>query len=533
KKTNASFFTHPRTGERLYKTGDLGRYLPDGNIEFLGREDFQVKIQGNRIELGEIENHLLKHQDIKETVVLAVGESHHDKQLVAYIVPAAGSTAAEADQVDQAAYAMEAMQGGLTDPAERLQFKLKQHGIREVEADRPKIALSHADVDNASYLARQSYRQFSDEPITLSKLGQLLSCLSPRSFPSGILPKYRYGSAGSLYPVQSYLYVKPDRISGLEGGLYYYHPLNHELLSLPSTAMMSREQHSGENKIIFDRSAFGLFLVAEYQAIEPMYGLSARDFCLLEAGYMSQLLMMEAPDFDLGLCPIGGMNFEPSRAEFGLSDSQEMIHSFLGGGISAEQKQQLIQVLPQADESRQTEPLEQRLKTWLGRKLPDYMTPAFYVQLSKLPLTANGKIDRKALPSPDLSRQTSAGIAMPNNEWEDSLVSLVQKQFNVASIGPTDDFFDAGANSLDMIQLYNEIKAEFQREVTVADIFRNATVKKLAELLSQAPQKMISPSPAPDDTVSASVLDPEQIDRLSANLDNLSEAEVERLLAEL
>ncbi|NEQ16484.1 MAG: AMP-binding protein, partial [Moorea sp. SIO3E2] len=84
-KTNASFILHPQTGERLYKTGDLARYLPDGNIEFLGREDFQVKISGYRIELGEIEATLLGHATVKETVVAAVGELQ-SKQLVAYVV---------------------------------------------------------------------------------------------------------------------------------------------------------------------------------------------------------------------------------------------------------------------------------------------------------------------------------------------------------------------------------------------------------------------------------------------------------------
>jgi pyochelin synthetase len=54
-KTNAKFIIHPRTGECLYRTGDLGRYLPDGNIEFLGRVDFQIKVRGYRIEAGEIE----------------------------------------------------------------------------------------------------------------------------------------------------------------------------------------------------------------------------------------------------------------------------------------------------------------------------------------------------------------------------------------------------------------------------------------------------------------------------------------------
>ncbi|HLP58252.1 MAG TPA: condensation domain-containing protein, partial [Candidatus Deferrimicrobium sp.] len=72
----------------LYRTGDLGRWLPDGVIEFLGRIDHQVKIRGFRVELGEIENRLLKHQGIKEAVVLASGEQGEDKYLCAYIVTA-------------------------------------------------------------------------------------------------------------------------------------------------------------------------------------------------------------------------------------------------------------------------------------------------------------------------------------------------------------------------------------------------------------------------------------------------------------
>jgi amino acid adenylation domain-containing protein len=85
-KTNKSFIIHPDSGERLYKTGDLGRYLPDGNIEFLGREDFQVKIRGHRIELGEIEENLKKHPGVQDAVVLALGEPMGDKQLVGCIV---------------------------------------------------------------------------------------------------------------------------------------------------------------------------------------------------------------------------------------------------------------------------------------------------------------------------------------------------------------------------------------------------------------------------------------------------------------
>ncbi len=88
--TNECFIANPfnngiNTG--LYKTGDLARYLPDGNLEYLGRIDYQVKIRGFRIEVGEIEKVLIEHSAVREVIVLTL-----EKQLVAFVVPKDGKT---------------------------------------------------------------------------------------------------------------------------------------------------------------------------------------------------------------------------------------------------------------------------------------------------------------------------------------------------------------------------------------------------------------------------------------------------------
>ncbi|NCA99543.1 MAG: amino acid adenylation domain-containing protein [Clostridia bacterium] len=87
--TSARFLPNPfEPGEKLYRSGDLGRFFPEGDIEYLGRIDHQVKIRGHRIELGEIESALLDHSRIRAARVLTTENGQGSKQLVAYFVPA-------------------------------------------------------------------------------------------------------------------------------------------------------------------------------------------------------------------------------------------------------------------------------------------------------------------------------------------------------------------------------------------------------------------------------------------------------------
>ncbi|MFG3054550.1 amino acid adenylation domain-containing protein [Kitasatospora sp. NPDC048239] len=85
-RTRAAFWRHPGTGERYYATGDLGRYRPDGTIEFLGRRDSQVKVRGHRVELGEIEAVLLEHPQVRQAAVTAPQGRSGQRQLVAHVV---------------------------------------------------------------------------------------------------------------------------------------------------------------------------------------------------------------------------------------------------------------------------------------------------------------------------------------------------------------------------------------------------------------------------------------------------------------
>ena len=513
-KTEVSFIINPHTKERLYKTGDLGRYLPDGNIEFLGREDYQVKIRGYRIELGEIETALEQHPAIKEAVVTIVGESRENEQLAAYIVPLQSSGVPDAYDTQQ-------QEGVINDPIKRMEFKLKQPGIKSINSSQTRISLPKTDVNEEIYLRRQSYRQFLNESISLQQIGQFLSSLSPIKLEDSPLAKYRYGSAGSLYPVQVYLLIKPETVTGLDGGFYYYHPLENSLIFLNNKTDFDTNIY-GNNQTIYEGAAFSLFLIGELNAIQPLYGEKSRDLCLLEAGYISQLLMEIAPDNELGLCPIGALEFETLRSLLELEDSQILLHSFVGGKIDLALTKKWLQ--PKVE--TKTESLRDKTQGYLQDKIPNYMIPRSYTILKQLPLNANGKIDRNSLPKPNILAATSSiEFVAPQTEIQEQLATIWKQYLEIEKVGIYDNFFDLGGNSLLVTQVISKVRQTFQVELPLQKLFETPTIAEL-ELLIQENKTIEQGS----DRI-------EKYDRYETveteNYDELSEGEIDDLLMQM
>jgi len=134
---------------------------------------------------------------------------------------------------------------------------------------------------------------------------------------------------------------------------------------------------------------------------------------------------------------------------------------------------------------------KEAIQAYLKAQLPDYMIPANLVELSELPLTANGKIDRRALPDPEVSR-SHKGYMAPRNETEERLAQIWQEVLEVDKVGITDDFFELGGHSLLAVRLVSVIQKAFGMELPINDVFVYSTIAGLAAQLESA-NKTASP----------------------------------------
>jgi amino acid adenylation domain-containing protein/FkbH-like protein len=129
-------------------------------------------------------------------------------------------------------------------------------------------------------------------------------------------------------------------------------------------------------------------------------------------------------------------------------------------------------------------PSDAELRRSLGETLPDYMVPSYFIRLDALPLTLNGKVDRRALPAPDNSRPNlEVKYVAPRNDVERALAEVWESVLGARPIGREDRFFELGGHSLLAVKLLAQVEKKFGRNLALAAVFKSPTIAQMAELL--------------------------------------------------
>ncbi len=130
--------------------------------------------------------------------------------------------------------------------------------------------------------------------------------------------------------------------------------------------------------------------------------------------------------------------------------------------------------------SHQKQDLNQ-LRQYLQERLPDYMIPGAFIQLSSLPLLPNGKVDRKSLPAPEVSIDRSLPLIEPRSEIECQIAAIWREVLQIDNVGISDNFFDLGGHSLALIRVLGLVRGRLKKDIIMVDLFEYPTIASLAD----------------------------------------------------
>jgi thioesterase domain-containing protein/acyl carrier protein len=123
------------------------------------------------------------------------------------------------------------------------------------------------------------------------------------------------------------------------------------------------------------------------------------------------------------------------------------------------------------------------MRQFLQEKLPDYMVPTYLIQIERIPLTANGKVDKRALPEVSAEDLIRGHYEAPVNETEKKLVGIWKQVLGIEKVGTSDNFFDLGGNSLNLIRLLSDIKKVLDIHLDLSITYQNPTIKLMTQLI--------------------------------------------------
>jgi amino acid adenylation domain-containing protein len=179
---------------------------------------------------------------------------------------------------------------------------------------------------------------------------------------------------------------------------------------------------------------------------------------------------------------IRGFRVELEEIEAALKRYSGLKDAVVVTNENATDDKRLIAYLVAYDEDAVPSPGE--LRAFLRERLPPYMIPNVFVALGSLPLTANGKVDRRALPAPVSARQEEdEQYAAPQTEMEHRVVAIWREVLGAERIGVHDNFFDLGGHSLLIVRVHNKLRETLHREIPIVELFRHPTVTALSEYL--------------------------------------------------
>ncbi len=173
---------------------------------------------------------------------------------------------------------------------------------------------------------------------------------------------------------------------------------------------------------------------------------------------------------------IRGFRIEPGEIEAVLLRHPSVRQALVLVRASGEEEKQLVAYLVGRDTSLDLAVI----RPYLRQQLPDYMVPAAFVPLPRMPLTANGKIDRLALPSPEQAMASERAYAAPSSDSEKAVTAVWETVMHSQRIGVDDDFFDIGGHSILATQIASRLREHFQMPVAVRLIFEYPTIRQLA-----------------------------------------------------
>ena len=528
---------------RLYRTGDVARFLPDGNIEFCGRLDNQVKLHGYRIELGEIEGMLREHAGVRDAVVRLWEDGSADTRLAAYVVPNQPHQplwATKGLYVLPDGSAVAHLNKNETDYIYNEIFVLQayvRHGITIRDGDCIVDAGANIGLFTvfASRLARDlRIVSFEPNPAAFECLqanaaawgrGSAVRCLplglssengsADLTFFEGLslLSGFYADAATEREVVKHYVFnqepeTRPSEEFAAAVGDLIDSRLRAQTVTAQLRTLSSVIAEQGLERIDL------LKINVEKSELNVLRGLGRDDWPKIRQ------LVIEV-DLQGNLAPITalleGHGFEVLVEQDPLLRKTELCYVY-AIRPSAGDAGRLVR-----DESSGTyAPVNlpadgailapATLRAHLKARLPHYMVPAAFVLMDTFPLTTNGKIDRHALPAVSFEGTLSAPPAPPSTlgaapeadagrtftETEARLARIWTELLKVEHVGVEDDFFDLGGQSLVAIRAASRIRDVFGVDLPLRNLFERPTLAGLAEVIDGLSWAAKAQAPTPE-----------------------------------